>query len=421
MRALHWGMICLALLCSTTAIWAADWPRWRGPNGDGKSTETGLLERWPAGGPRKVWQIDGLGTGFASVSVADGRIFTMGRRAGTEYLIALNVTDGAQLWSVPLGPGSREQGPNCTPTVDGDRVYGLSFEGELLCADVNTGREIWRVNFPRDFGGKMMSGWGYSESPLIDGDRLICTPGGPRAIMTALNKRTGKTIWTAQIPGNSQRGQDGAGYSSIVISNAGNTKQYVQLVGRGVISINAMNGRFLWGYDKIANGTANCPTPIVSGDYVFTSTGYGDGGTALLEIKGSRGRVTMREVYSLPARTLQNHHGGMVLVGDHVYMGHGHNNGFPCCIELKTGRAVWGPQRGPGTESAAITFADGHLYFRYQNGTVALIAATPDGYQLKGQFEEDFGSGPRWPHPVISDGRLYLRSHNQLAAFDIKR
>jgi len=344
----------------------------------------------------------------------------MGRRDNVEYLIALSVEDGSELWATRLGRGDKEKGPNGTPTVDGNRVYGVSFEGDLVCADVENGNEIWRTNFQRDFGGKMMSMWGYSESPLIDGDRLICTPGAPGAMMAALNKETGNVIWRAKIPTGSQRGNDGAGYSSIVISNAGGTKQYVQLIGRGVISISASNGNFLWGYDKIANTTANVPTPIVSGDYVFASTGYNDGGSALIEVKGTRSRVTPREVYYKNAKTLQNHHGGMVLLDGKVYLGHGHNNGFPCCIDLKSGQAVWGPQRGPGRESAAITYADGHLYFRYQNGTMALIEASPTGFKLKGQFEEDFGSGPRWPHPVISDGKLYLRSSNELACYDIR-
>jgi len=416
------GALCLVLALAGVSL-AADWPTWRGPNRDGKSPETGLLTEWPAGGPPLLWKSGGLGNGYASLSIADGRLFTMGRRSGTEYLIALNAETGAKLWETPVGPGSKENGPNCTPTVDGDRVYGLSFEGELLCADVNSGREIWRVNFPRDFGGKMMSVWGYSESVLIDGDRLICTPGGPKAIMAALDKKTGKTVWTAQLPGTGNRGQDGAGYSSIVISNAGSTKQYVQLIGRGIIGINAANGNFLWGYDRIANGTANIPTPIATGNYIFVSTGYDDGGSALLEIKGSRGKVTPSEVYYLPAKSLQNHHGGMILVGNDIYMGHGHNNGFPQCVDLKTGQTKWPQQRGAGTGSAALAYADGHLYFRYENGTVALVEANPREYRLKGSFSEEgiFGSGVRWSHPVILNGNLYLRANDELACFRVKK
>lgn len=410
----------LLMLLTFSVVQAEDWPRWRGATGDNKSTETGLLKEWPAGGPPKAWQINGLGRGYASVSVADGRVFTMGRQSNVEYLIALNEKDGSQLWKTPVGPGSKENGPNCTPTVDGDRVYGISFEGDLICCNVEAGDEIWKTSFQRDFGGKMMSMWGYSESPLIDGDRLICTPGSQNAMMAALDKKSGRVIWRAKIPTGSQRGQEGAGYSSIVISNAAGTKQYVQLIGRGVVGINASDGRFLWGYDKIANTTANCPTPLVSGDYIFASTGYNDGGSALLEIKGSRGRVNPREVYYQDSKTLQNHHGGMVLLDGNVYMGHGHNNGLPTCVEMRSGKRLWPQQRGPGRESAAITYADGHLYFRYQNGTVALIEANPQRLNVVSTFEEDFGDGPKWPHPVIANGKLYLRANDTLACFKIK-
>lgn len=414
---LIWGLVwCSPLL-------AADWPTWRGPERDGKSTETGLLTEWPAEGPPIVWKAQGLGNGYASVAVANGRIFTMGRSGGTEYLIALQADTGNELWRTKVGPGDKENGPNSTPTVDGDRVYGLSFEGELLCADAASGREIWRTNFQRDFGGKMMSMWGYSESVLIDGDRLICTPGGPQAMLAALNKNDGSRIWASRLPVASQRGQDGAGYSSIVISNAGRVKQYVQLIGRGVIGVSANDGSFLWGYAKIANGTANVPTPIISGNYVLVSSGYDDGGTALLELQGSRGKVTAKEVYYYPAKTLQNHHGGMILVNNDVFMGHGHNNGFPMCFDLKTGRPRWGRTRGAGTGSAAVAYADGHLYFRYQDGKMALIEANPKGYNLKSTFDEEgkFGSGVRWAHPVIANGHLYLRANHELVSMDIRK
>lgn len=416
---IHWLSLSLIVVLSSS-LRAADWPRWRGPDANGASTETGLLRQWPEGGPPKAWVTQGLGTGYGSVSIAEGRLFVMGRKDNVDYLFARDAATGNPIWETAIGPGNQEHGPNGTPTVDGDRVYGISIAGDLLCADAKTGSEIWRVSFANDFGGRMMSGWGYSESPLIDGDRLICTPGGPQAMIVALDKLSGKTIWKSAIPDSSNRGQPGAGYSSVVISNAGGVKQYVQLVGRGVISVDARTGKFLWGYDKIANPTANVPTPIVSGNYVFASTGYGEGGTALLEIRGSRGEVTPREVYYKPARDLQNHHGGMILLKDKVYMGHGHNNGLPCCIDLKTGNALWGPLRGPGRESAAIAYADGHLYFRYQDGTTALIEASPQAYKVKSSFEEDFGDGNRWAQPVISDGKLYLRTDGTITCYDIR-
>ena len=393
---------------------SSDWPTWRGPERNGISKEIGLLKSWPEGGPSMDWQIDGLGTGYSSVAVAGGKIYTLGRIDGKEYIFALDETSGNKLWSALIGNGRKERGPNGTPTIDGDRVYGISIEGDLLCANATTGEAIWRKSFTSDFGGRMMSGWGYSESPLVDGDRLLCTPGGDEAMIVALNKLTGETIWKAPMPAGGDRGNDGAGYSSIVISNAGGRKQYIQLVGRGVISVSD-SGELLWGYNRVANGTANVPTPIVKEDLVFCSSGYGDGGSALLKV----GRGGVQEIYYKSNNEVQNHHGGMILLGDHVYMGHGHNNGFPLCMELRTGRDIWRPGRGPGSGSAAIAYADGHLYFRYENGVVALIEATPDAYRLKGEFKEPNLNGKAWPQPVIAGGKLYLRDQQNLRRYDV--
>lgn len=399
---------------------SSDWPSWRGPNRDGISRETGLLKSWPADGPRELWRANGFGGGMSSLAVADGRLFTMGNVGGGTKLIAADVNGGEVLWQTQVGGGSA---PNCTPTVDGDLVFGLSHAGDLLCANAKTGAEVWRKNYPRDFGGKMMSGWGYSESPLVDGDKLIVTPGSPRAMMAALDKRTGRVIWQSAMPRNvGSAGQDGAGYSSVVISNAAGEKQYVQLVGRGVISVDAGTGKLLWGYNRIANGTANVPTPLVKGDYVFASSGYNDGGSALLKVTRSRGGdMSPQEVYYKRNNELQNHHGGMVLIGDHVYMGHGHNNGFPVCFDLMTGRDMWRPGRGPGGGSAAVVSADGHLYFRYESGVMALIEATPERYNLKSSFKIAIKNGQSWPHPVVSDGRLYLRDQNDLICYGIRQ
>ncbi len=396
------------------------WYQWRGPRRDGVSQETGLLDSWPSEGPPLAWRSKGLGGGMSSVVIGNGHIYTMGNKDGT-HILCLSLEDGSIVWKTKVGDGDT----NCTPTLDLDSniVYGISQQGDLLAADAKSGKEVWRKNFGKDFGGKMMSGWGYSESPLVDGDRLICTPGSEKAIIAALDKKTGKVIWTT--PGEwrslGSAGQDGAGYSSIVISNGGGVKQYVQLTGRGVVSVAADDGRALWNYNRVANGTANIPTPIVTGNSVFTSSGYGDGGTALLEIgKAGRG-VAVQEVYYKAANELQNHHGGMILVGDYVYMGHGHNKGFPTCVELKSGKSMWDRERGPGGDSAAIVYADGHLYFRYQDATMALIEANPREYKLKGSFRLATKNGESWPHPVVQGGKLYIRDQDELLVYDVKK
>ena len=319
-----------------------------------------MVREWEKDGPPLLWKINGLGKGYSSVAVSGGKIFTLGERAKGAFLIALDEKDGKELWASHLGPGS----PNSTPTVSGGLVYALGREGDLAAFEASTGKEAWRKSFEKDFGGKMMSGWGYSESPLVDGEKLVCTPGAKKAVIVALEKKTGGEIWRAAEPEKlGSNGQDGAGYSSIVVSEACGVRQYVQLTGRGVISVAAKDGRFLWGYNRIANGTANIPTPIVSGDYVFCSSGYG-AGAALLKVEGAGDGLKAQEVYFLPSKKVQNHHGGMVLVGDYIYCGHGQNQGFPTCIEMKTGKIAWQPGRGPGEGSAAVLYADGNLYGR---------------------------------------------------------
>jgi outer membrane protein assembly factor BamB len=266
-----------------------------------------------------------------------------------------------------------------------------------------------------------MSGWKWSESPLVDGDRVVVTPGARDAGLVALDKATGKELWRSALGELGPAGSDGAGYSSVVISNATGEKQYVQLLGRGLVGVRASDGQFLWGYNRVANNVANISTPLVRANWVFASTGY-QTGAALVEVAKSGAGLTARELYFLGARTFQNHHGGMVLVGNHVYGGHGQSRGFPICIELTTGKVVWGGDiRNAGSGSAAVAYADGHLYFRYQNGVMMLIEATPEGYREKGSFTIPGVGKPSWSHPVILDGRLYLREQDDLYVYDIRR
>jgi outer membrane protein assembly factor BamB len=396
-----------------------DWSRWRGPNGDGISQEKGLLTEWTEEGPPVVWHAKGFGKGMSSVAVKGGGIFTLGQVKGKTHLIAARVKTGEIAWSTPIGGGSD---PNCTPTVDGDLVFGLTHGGDLACVRIRDGEIVWSKNFEKDFGGKMMSGWGYSESPLVDGDRVIVTPGGKGALLVALDRKTGDKVWESAAPEQfGRKGNDGAGYASIVISHAAGVKQYITLVGRGIVSVDAVSGKFLWSYNDVANGTANIPTPIVTGDHVFCSSGYGDGGTALLKIVKNGDELKAEEEYYFRGNEMQNHHGGMILLGDHVYMGHGHNQGFPLCVDLKTGKDAWREGRGPGSGSAAIAYADGHLYFRYQDAVMALIEANPNEYKLKGKFKIATKHGESWPHPVIAGGKLYLRDQDSLHCYDVKK
>lgn len=401
---------------------AADWPQWRGPRRDAVSTETGLLQTWPDGGPELAWKTNGLGTGYSSVVVGAGRLFTTGRHGSDVIVTALDVQTTKPIWTRKIGETTKN--PSSTPTLDGNSLYALDPDGDLACLKAESGEIVWTKSFAQDFSGQMMSARGNGESPLIDGDHLICTPGGKDAFMVAMNKLTGDVIWKTKVPEIGPAGKDGASFSSIVVSNGAGVRQYVQLVGRGLVSVAADDGRVLWSYNEIANDSANIPTPIAHGDYVFGSNGY-SAGSVLLKLvpdndSGSRQKGVKAEVvYSLTASQLQNHHGGVVRVGNDLFTGHGNNNGLPTCIDFLTGKIFW-KRRGPGVGSAAIVYADGQLIFRYQNGLVALIEASNRGYQLNGTLEIPGAGGDSWSHPVVANGRLYLREQDALYVYDLR-
>jgi outer membrane protein assembly factor BamB len=394
---------------------SSDWPQWRGVHRDAISAETGLLKEWPKAGPPLAWKATGLGAGYSEVSVAGGRIFTMGERGDPQkpgspeatFVIALDEATGKELWATRIGARYGDGGPRSTPTVDGDRVYALSPHGDLLCMDVATGKEHWRKNLPKDFGGNV-GGWHYSESVLIDGDRLICTPGGKAATLVALDKKTGEVVWKAPVPGRGERAE----YSSVVIANVDGQKQYIQFLQHGVVGIKADDGTFLWRYDHPANGTANCSTPVYHDGCVFAASAYGQGG-GLARLTRDGEQTTAREAYFV--KGMQNHHGGMVLVDGYLY---GEGGGQLYCIDFKSGAVKWHEGR-PGKGS--IAYAEGRLYYRNEGGPITLVEANPNKYVEHGRFDPpQGGSGPSWPHPVIANGKLYIRHAELLFCYDVK-
>jgi outer membrane protein assembly factor BamB len=409
-----------------------DWPCWRGPERTGLSPETGLLKEWPAGGPKLLWKATGLGGGFSTPSLAAGHIYLLGtkeeikgrRGGGPELLIALDANGGKRLWDTPVGTvKGGHPGPRSTPTVDGDRVYALSSDGTLICATTDKGEVVWKIHLIKDLGGRHGS-WAYAESPLIDGDKLICTPGGEEASLAALEKKTGKVIWKcslAHLKGKPdrrgrQRPYQVAGYSSPIVTEIDGVRQYIQFVSGGVVGVAAKDGALLWHYEAPANGTANCSTPLFrpadKGGYVFAASGYGTGG-GMARVTRDGDTFRAEEVFFV--RQLQNHHGGMVQVGDHIY---GTNNSSLLCVDSRTGDIVW-QNRCVGKGSVA--YADGHLIVRSERGPVALVEATPAGYKEKGRFRQPDRSEQRsWPHPVIAGGRLYLRDWDVLLCYDMK-
>ena len=423
----HASVWIVVVLLSALSAGAADWPQWRGSNRDGRSPETDLLQEWPEGGPPLAWKASGVGSGFSSISVVGGRIFTMGDLEDGQHVFALKEDGGEILWKTKVGPIHEDEygGPRSTPTTDGDLIYMTNTEGDVICLEAASGKEVWRVSMTENYESYLMKAmgsydWKYAESPLVDGDQVVVTPGHIRAVMVALNKKTGEEIWMTRGGRIGPLGSDGAAYSSIVVTEIAGVRQYVQLVGRGVIGVDAATGEMLWSYNRVANDIANIATPIVTGNHVFASTGYGTG-AALLEI--SRNEETeeweAREVYFLEADTLQNHHGGLILDQGTIYTGSGHNKGFPVAVAFDSGEVAWGPIRNDGQSSAAITYADGRVYFRYQNGLMILVEANPEEYIEHGSFPIPDAKKPSWSHPVVANGKLYLREQDNLFSYDI--
>ncbi len=419
------AVIGLALVTSAVVAATSDWPQWRGENRENKSSYKGLRTDWDANPPELVAQIKGMGAGYASVSIVGDRLYTTGNRDGAQCVIAVDLVKNDIAWVAPITDGVPKHGydgARTTPTVDGDFLFVVSSNGQITCLKRDNGSVVWSKDFKKEFSGKLQKGWGFSESPLIDGDNVICTPGGDEAMIVCLNKKNGDVVWKSAFKAGGNAGTDGAGYSSVVISNACGVKQYVALVGRGLVGVDAKTGKQLWTYNRIANGTANIPTPIVKGDYVLSSSGYDDGGTALVKLEKDGDGIKASEVYYLPSIKLQNHHGGMVLDGDHVYMGNKHRSGFPMCFEFLTGKKLWDDLRPIDGGSAAITWCDGYLIFRYEkSGTVALIKAAPEKYELVGKFKPAFKEKESWAQPVVVNGKLYLREQDQLMIYDVAK
>jgi outer membrane protein assembly factor BamB len=395
-----------------------DWPQWQGPDRTAVSKETGLLKEWPKGGPPLAWKAQGLGGGYSTPSVAAGRVFGMSHRGRDEVVWALAEQDGKELWATSLGrayPQSKPQGkegPACTPTVDGDLVYALGLGGDLVCLKVADGKIVWRKSLTADFGGSVPM-WSYRESPLIDGDRLIVSPGGRQATLVALDKKTAAVIWKAQVPGG-----DGAAYASAIAIDCDGQRQYVQFLRGGVVGVAAEDGKFLWRYDHPASRTGiNCATPLYHDGLVFAASAYGTGGGLAKLSKDDRGGVKAEEVYF--TKYMQNHHGCMILRDGYLYGASGGNEGgWLYCLDFKTGKLMWDERKVP---KGSVALADGRLYYRTEDGPTILIEPSPKGYVERGRFEQpDRSRLKAWPHPVLANGKLYLRDQDVLLCYDVK-
>lgn len=400
-------ILLLTSASATTPVGPPDWPQWHGPDRTAISTETGLLKTWPAKGPDVLWTIANIGEGYGSVAIKGERIYVQGVKDGQSSVFCLNRADGKTVWVTPLGPRlgqDRGPGPRGTPTVENDKLYALTENGDLGCLKTSDGSVLWRKNILKEFGGRNPK-WLISESPLIDGEKLIVTPGGEGASIVALDKNSGKPIWT------SKELSDEAAYSSCVAADIGGVRTIAGFTGRAGVGVRASDGKLLWRYEPVSNRTANIATPIIHDNKVFYTSAYGTG-CALLGLKAVGGEVKAEEIYF--SREMKNHHGGVVLLNGYIY---GFNDAILSCIDFATGKTVW---RDRSVGKGTLTYADGLLFLLSENNVVGLAEATPAGYKERGRFTIADQGWPSWAHPVVCGGKFYIRNQGTLACYDIK-
>ncbi|HKQ79748.1 MAG TPA: PQQ-binding-like beta-propeller repeat protein [Blastocatellia bacterium] len=386
----------------------SDWPQWRGAERNGLSKDMGLLKQWPSSGPQRNWSISNLGEGFGSIAIRGDRIYVQGTSGSASRIYCLNRADGNTIWSAALGPKVNEgrgNGPRSTPTVDDDRVYVLTENGDLACLRARDGSPVWRKNILKEFGGSN-PGWLISESPLVDGDRLIVTPGGSGAGMVALDKMTGKEIWRAKDI------SEEAGYSSAIAADVGGVRTVMNFTSRSAVGVRASDGKLMWRNSSAANGTANCSTPVFADNKVFFTSDYGTG-AALLGLSAQNGEVKAQELYF--TKDMKNHHGGVVLVNGYIY-GFSGTSGLTC-IEFATGKKMW-MNRSVGKGS--LSYADGMLYLLSEKNVVGLAEANPNAYVEKGRFPIPDQGKDSWAYPVVAGGKLYIRDQGTLTTYDVK-
>ena len=409
----------LLALISTLSLRAGDWPQWRGPDRNGISLEKGLLKHWPSEGPRLLWQVNDLGAGYSTPAVAGDRLYVMGNEGlENEFVQARAATDGRKIWTTRLGKvGNPDQKPSfpaarSTPTVDGDLLFALGSDGDLACLKADSGKVVWQKNLRKDFGGQP-GVWAYAESPLVDGETLICTPGGTDATLLALNKKSGELIWKCALSEGDQ-----ASYASALVTTVNGTRQYVQLVQKGLVGVDAKTGTLLWRYDRTAqNSPAVIPTAVVEDGYIYSAGARVGGG--LIQLEADAGSVKVTPLYFSPK--LPTGIGGSVKVGDYLY---GTTGQALLCVHFKTGEVKWEER---SIAPASLCSADDRLYLHGENGELALVEPTPEAYREHGRFtppnlpERANQMEKAWTYPVVSAGRLYLRDADRLWCYDVRQ
>lgn len=386
-----------------------DWPQWRGPDRTGISKETGLLKEWPKQGPKILWKIENLGAAYSSVTVCRGRVFTQGTKNGQETIFCLDLKTGETVWGVSPNGGTppfeekRGNGARGVSTIVDNDVYTEGGTGIVTCLDFETGKQTWSRDFVKEFGAAVPK-WGYCESPLVDGEKLIVTPGGKNGAIVALNRKTGETLWS------SAEVTDPAHYSSPILADAHGVPQYIQFLSNRVVGVRATDGKFLWEYAGAANRTANVCTPIFHDNSVFASSAYGTGGGLVKLVKEGEGFKAEQQYFD---KTMANHHGGIVLLDGFLY---GFGGEALICMNFATGEIAW---KNRSVGKGSLTYAEGHLYCLGEKQLLGLVEANPKEYVEKGRVELKESGRPSWAHPVVAQGRLFVRDQETLTCYDI--
>jgi outer membrane protein assembly factor BamB len=401
---------------------AAYWPGWRGKDRDAVSKDKGLLQEWPKGGPKLLWTFEAAGFGYGTPAIVGKEMFILGKDDDGEFIKKLS-TDGKELARAKLDHGDNKYntgwggGPRSTPSVDGDLVIALSSNGRLVCFDRGTLSEKWAKSLVDDFGSKPPM-WGYAESPLVDGDKVVVTPGGKNCVV-ALNKNSGETVWK------STGISDAPQYSSLVILTVDGTKMYVNQGAKILFGVDAESGKFAWKFGEIVRKTAVIPTPIVSGNRVYATTDY-EAGCECVDIVKAGDSFEAKKVFV--NKEMQNHHGGVILVDGHIYGNSGNRNTSWVCQKLSDGTVAW-THKSRDAGKGSIGYADGRFYCFEQEpgGSCILIESSPAGWKEHGRFklpknsELSRGQGLVWAHPIVVDGKLYLRDLDLLFCYDVKK
>lgn len=429
-RSFFVGAVCLLVaavdMAPTVRGGDTDWPQWRGPNRDGHAAPQSLLQSWPEGGPKLKWQFRNAGEGYSTFAVVDGRLYTMGSRGDQCFVICIDASNGEAIWETPISRASVDQdyahgwggGPRSTPTVDGEYVYALSDIGTVGCLKISDGTLVWTVDLVEEFGGGIPN-WGYSESVLVDGDRIVVTPGG-KNFMVGLHKKSGDKIW------GSQDIDAPAQYASIIRHELEGAAVYLNASKSGLLGVDPKSGKKLLESSVTGNNVAVIPTPIASGDLIYHTSDYG-AGNALLRLNNTSDGLAATQVYHLQNKSMQNHHGGVVLVDGVIYGFTKANGGRWMAQDLKSGETLWSETLRPN-KSGSIAYADGRLYcYNDKDGSLYLVEPSREGWKPAGsltlpeQTEIARKSGAIWAHPVIADQMVFIRDQDLIFAYDIAR